>query len=63
MDMNKWVKPNGTELMLNDNAATEEVALRLGWKPAKTHTSEAQTSGKSQIKEVEAKGGLTSKGK
>ncbi len=33
--MTIWVKPNGTELELNDQKANIEAAKKLGWKPKK----------------------------
>lgn len=31
--MTTWIKPNGTELELNDQKANIEAARKLGWKP------------------------------
>ena len=33
--MSIWIKPNGTEIEINDSKATTEYVLTLGWKPLK----------------------------
>lgn len=37
--MTTWIKPNGTELELNDQKGNIEAARKLGWKP-KTEKTE-----------------------